>query len=92
MICKFDATKGIDAYVDTDFAGGWFNFNSHELGSTLSRTDYIIKFTNGIVCWVSKLQTEVALSTTEAEYISLSQSTRNLLPIRNTLELLNKFI
>ena len=32
------------------------------------------------------------MSTTEAEYISLSQSTRDLLPIKNILDLLNKFI
>ena len=91
-MCKFDTTKGIDVYADADFAGGQFNFNSHELGSALSQTGYIIKFANCPVCWVSKLQIEVALSTTEAEYISLSQSTRDLLPIRNTFELLNKFI
>ena len=44
------------------------------------------------MCWVSKLQIEVALSATEAEYVSLSQSTRDSLPIKNTLDLLNKFI
>ena len=33
-----------------------------------------------------------ALSTTEAENISLSQSTRDLLPIKNTFDLLNRFI
>jgi hypothetical protein len=32
--------------------------------------------------WTSKLQTEIALSTMEAEYIALSQSMRELLPIR----------
>ena len=32
--------------------------------------------------WVSKLQTEIALSTTEAEYIALSQSMRDLLPMK----------
>jgi len=35
--------------------------------------------------WVSRLQTEVALSTTEAEYqyIALSQAMRNLIPLMN---------
>lgn len=36
--------------------------------------------------WVSKLQTEVALSTTEAEYIALSQSMRDLIPMRRLLQ------
>jgi hypothetical protein len=31
--------------------------------------------------WSSKLQTEIALSTTEAEYIALSQAMRELLPL-----------
>ena len=40
------------------------------------------------ITWVSKLQTEVALLATEAEYIALSHSMRELIPLRNlTLEL-----
>ena len=35
--------------------------------------------------WVSKLQTEIACSTLEAEYIALSQSMRDLLPMRRIL-------
>jgi hypothetical protein len=35
--------------------------------------------------WNSKLQTEIALSTTEAEYIALSQSMRELIPLRRLL-------
>jgi hypothetical protein len=36
--------------------------------------------------WVSKLQTLIALSTMEAEYVALSQSMRDLNPIRETLK------
>ena len=35
--------------------------------------------------WASKLQTEVALSTTEAEYVCLSQSLRDTIPLMNLL-------
>jgi hypothetical protein len=35
--------------------------------------------------WNSKLQTEIALSTTEAEYIALSQAMRELIPLRRLL-------
>jgi hypothetical protein len=35
--------------------------------------------------WNSKLQTEIALSTTKAEYISLSQAMRELIPLRRLL-------
>ena len=51
-----------------------------------------MKTVNCPICWVSKMQTEVALSTTEAEYVALSQSTRDLLPIKNIMECLNQFI
>ena len=35
--------------------------------------------------WCSKLQTEIALSTTEAEYIALSQSMREVIPFMNLI-------
>ena len=38
-----------------------------------------------LIC-VSKLQTEIALSTTEAEYIALSQAMRDLLPTQRLLQ------
>ena len=41
---------------------------------------------NTPVCWVSKLQTEIALSTTEAEYIAMSQGMRDLIPLRTMLQ------
>ena len=92
IIFMFNVSKGIEVFVDADFAGSWFSFNSHEFTSALSRTGYIIKIANCPICWVSKMQTEVALSTTEAEYIALSQSTRDLLPIKNIIEYLNQFM
>jgi hypothetical protein len=36
--------------------------------------------------WVSKMQTQTTLSTMEAEYIALSQSMRDLIPIREILK------
>ena len=36
--------------------------------------------------WVSKLQTQIALSTMEAEYIALSQSMQDLIPIHEVLK------
>ena len=42
------------------------------------------------VIWTSKLQTEIALSTAEAEYIALSQATREIIPLINLLKELNE--
>jgi hypothetical protein len=47
--------------------------------SVKSRTDYVILFTSCPALCVSRLQTEVALSKTEAEYIALSQAICNLI-------------
>ena len=51
--------------------------------SVLSRSGFIIKYASCPIAWSPKLQTEIALSTTEAEYISLSQSLRDLIPLLN---------
>ena len=45
----------------------------------------MIKFENCPIVWVSKMHTEIALSTTEAEYISMSQSIRYLIPLRQIM-------
>jgi hypothetical protein len=36
--------------------------------------------------WILKLQTQVALSTKEAEYVALLQSMRDFIPIQQLLE------
>lgn len=67
-------TKAIDCYVDADFAGTWTPDTSTHPTSVRSCTGYVITFANYPILWSSKLQSEVTLSTTEVEYISLSQS------------------
>jgi hypothetical protein len=42
---------------------------------------YVLRYAGCPMHWASKMQTEIALSTTEAEYIALSQSMREVLPI-----------
>ena len=42
--------------------------------------------------WVSKLQTQIALSTMEVEYIALLQSMRELIAIREVLRELQTFV
>jgi hypothetical protein len=47
---------------------------------------YIITYDGCPMHWTSKMQTEIALSTTEAEYIALSLSMREVIPIMWLLE------
>jgi hypothetical protein len=51
-----------------------------------SQSGWIILFARCPVSWASKLQSQVALSTTEAEYIAMSQSLQDVIPVMNLLE------
>jgi hypothetical protein len=80
-----DATQSLNMYVDADFAGTWHKEFSHLRDCVLSRTGFVILYHNCPIHWGSKLQSEIALSTTEAEYIALSMAARELIPIRRVL-------
>ncbi len=82
IILKPDGTLELNAYVDADFAGTFNASNSHLRDSALSRSGFIIQFSGCPIVWASKMQTEIALSTTESEYQSLSLMCRTLLPMR----------
>ena len=85
-------TNKLDCYVDADFAGGFDHENALDKTSVLSRTGYSITFSGCPILCVSKMQTEIALSTTEAEYIALSQSMQYLIPLRSILFELTKLM
>jgi hypothetical protein len=72
----------LDLFVDADFAGLWNAEKPDDPTAVKSRTGYIITIGGTPVIWSSKLQTEIALSTCEAEYIALSTAMRALLPLR----------
>ena len=75
----------VDCYVDSDFAGTFSSEDVQDPVSVKSRTGYVILYRGSPLLWVSKLQTQIALSTMEAEYVALSQSMRDLIPIRQIL-------
>ena len=54
------------------------------------RTGYIIKYKNSLILRASKLQSKISLYTTEAEDIALSQATREIIPIMEHPEKLEK--
>jgi hypothetical protein len=69
-----------ECYVDADFVGNWNRATADVDPSTAkSRTAFIIRYTGCPVTWASKLQTEVALSSTESEYNALSESLRSVI-------------
>jgi hypothetical protein len=76
-----DKSKGLEVYADADFAGGWSGADSENADNVLSRTGFVICYANCPIIWCSKLHTEIALSTAEAEYIAMSHALRETIPI-----------
>jgi hypothetical protein len=72
-------------YVDADFAGLYKREPDTDPNSARSRTGYILILGGFPLIWKSHLQTEISLSTLEAEYSALSSSMRALIPIRELL-------
>ena len=80
----------LNCYADADFAGLWRVEHEQDPTCVKSRTGYIVTLGENPILWVSKLQSEVAVSTMEAEYIALSQSIRELLPLKRILKEVGK--
>jgi hypothetical protein len=70
-----DQDNAFECYCYADFSG---NRNKHlalfDPSTAKSRSGWIVFYAGCPVIWASKLETQVALSTTEAEFIAMSQS------------------
>ena len=73
-------SKGFECYCDANFSGNWNKAGAaHNPSTAKSWSDWIIFYSGCPIIWASKLQSQVALSTTEAEYIALSMQTADTL-------------
>jgi hypothetical protein len=86
IIYKVDKSKGLKVYADADFAGGWSVADLENSDNVLSRTGFIICYANCPIVWCIKLQTKIALSTAEAEYIAMSHELHETIPIQNLIK------
>lgn len=75
---ELSANLKLSAASDSDWAG--------DKDKRYSRTGYVIYMGTAAVVWCSKLQKSVALSSTEAEYIALTATARDLIWCRALLE------
>jgi hypothetical protein len=75
----------LDLYVDADFAGLWGVESPSDPVSVKSRSGHLISLSGCYLIGKTNLQTSIAQSTGESEYIALSHALRALLPIRSTL-------
>ncbi|KAH9651791.1 hypothetical protein KPL70_026888 [Citrus sinensis] len=77
-LCYGESEFTVRGYVDSDFA--------RDLDKRKSTTGYVFTLAGAAVSWVSKLQTVVALSTTEAEYMAATQACKEAIWIQRLLE------
>ncbi len=79
--------SGMECWVDAAHTSEWSNKTaSNDPSTARSRMGYIIEYAGCPMHWASKMQTEIALSSTEVEYIALCQSMREVIPIMWLLE------
>ena len=86
MYIKPNKSLTIDCYVDADFAGLWKSEDDQDPLCVKSRSGFLITFMGCPLHWQSKLQTQIALSTMESEYIALSQAMREIIGFREILK------
>jgi hypothetical protein len=65
-----EKSEGLQAFTDSDWAA--------DLIKRRSTTGYFVTLASSVVCWQSRLQKTVALSSTEAEYMALSDTCRQI--------------
>ena len=78
LVYEGQSGNGLLACTDSDWA------DSPE--ARKSRSGHFLKFANGAFSWLSRRQKTVALSSTEAEYMSLSDCSRQVAWIKMLLE------
>ncbi|KAE8707154.1 hypothetical protein F3Y22_tig00110387pilonHSYRG00984 [Hibiscus syriacus] len=72
----------LTGYVDVDLAGN--------VDIRMSTTGYVYTLGGTAVSWVSQLQKIVALSTTEAEYVTVTEASKEMVWLQSFLEELGK--
>ena len=68
----------LEAYVDSDWAG--------DINDRRSCTGYVTMLAGGPISWNSRKQRSVALSTMEAEYMALSEVTKEVIYLRKLMK------
>lgn len=77
LLFKSNGCKDLHIYSDADYAG--------DVMSRRSRTGMISVYSGGPLSWMSQKQRSVVLSTTEAEYVAASESSKELIWLKRLL-------
>jgi hypothetical protein len=75
-----------ECFADADFCGLWNKETAeHDASTARSRMGYLLTFAKCPLVWASRLAGPYCLSTTEAEYVSLSTALRQVIPLMDFL-------
>ncbi len=81
---KPDPKKGFECYCDADFSGNWNReFTPVDPSTAKSQSGWIIFYAGCPISLASKLKSQIVLSTTEADYITMSQALCDVVPVVN---------
>lgn len=78
MFDRDTAKSEVTGFVDSDYAG--------DLDARISTTGFVYTFCGGCICWRSVLQSTEALSTTEAEYMTLTEASKEALWLKGLIK------
>jgi hypothetical protein len=81
-LCFTGADLKLQGYVDADLAG--------DVDSRKSTTGFVYTLGGTAVCWTSRLQKIVALSTTEAEYVAVTEAGKEMVWLQGFLDELGR--
>jgi hypothetical protein len=71
-------TNSVVGYVDADYAS--------EVDNRKSTTCYLFTLSGGPICWKSTLQSIVAMSITEAEYMAVVETAKEVLWLKGLVK------
>ena len=81
------SNKSFECYADAGFSGDWNKATApFDVSTARSRTGYTTMYAGCPLTWLSRLQTEIAQSTCEAEYISLSAALKEVIFLMDFLK------
>ena len=66
ILFKPNKDKGLECFIDDGFVGGWQRADVRNPENFLSRIVYVTFYADCIIVYISKLKTEIALSTSES--------------------------
>ena len=81
-LCFGGSNIALQGYVDADMAG--------DRDNRRSTTGYVFTVGGTAVSWVSKIQSVVALSTTEAEYVAATEASKEMIWLQRFMDELGK--